>query len=208
LTKRCNVTQRKLQPPAIAFMTDRLFSSRQIHQHGLSLLQKILLATDGTVTDLVALYTAEPIRVKKLTQSIRQAVAPAQLQCVGATELLHRQILLCGATRNYLYADSLFVFGRFSASIRQQLLETDKPIGLMWKEERLETYREIVDQRVAPCADIAQHFELPATAEFVSRTYLIYHQGKPLGSITERWPASYFRQLEGANSNQPIVTSG
>ncbi len=159
----------------------------------LSLFQKVLLSTDGTVTDLIALYTGEPIRVKKLEQGISEAVAPDVLCCNGTTKLLSRKILLSGISKNYLYADSLFVFERFSKSIQEQLLNTDRPIGLMWKEERLETYREIVDQKVEPCAEIAEHFDLLASAPFVSRTYLIHQAGKPLGAITEKWPLSFFR---------------
>ena len=159
----------------------------------LSLFQRVLLATDGTVTDLIAIYTGESIRVKKIEQSIREQVPPSSLQCTGATRLLSRKILLSGSTLNYLFADSVFVFERFSTSIQMQLLNTDKPIGLMWKEERLETYREIVAQRIEPCAEASTHFDLPEDALFVTRTYLIHHTGKPLGAITEKWPVSLFR---------------
>ncbi len=164
----------------------------------LSLFQRILLSTDGTVTDLIALYTGDAIRVKKLGQEIRVAEAPATLACKGVTRLLERKILLSGPERNYLFADSVFVFERFSASIQQQLLNTDRPIGLMWKEERLETYREIVDQQIEAAPQIAAHFDLPLAAPFVSRTYLIHQSGKPLGAITEKWPLAWFR--ESANS--------
>jgi chorismate-pyruvate lyase len=163
------------------------------NEHSLSLFQKILLSTDGTVTDLIGLYTGEAIRVKKLGQSIEMQTAPDTLKCSGLTRILNRKILLSGATKNYLYADSIFVFDRFSASIQNQLLTTDRPIGLMWKEERLETYREIVAQEVAAIADVAVHFSLPVTALFVSRTYLIHHKGLPLGAITEKWPLEFFR---------------
>jgi chorismate-pyruvate lyase len=160
----------------------------------LSLFQKILLATDGTVTELIALYAGEPIRVRKLEQAVREEVAPAELACAAPARLLTRRILLAGATKNYLYADSKFVFERLSKSIQAQMLETDRPIGLLWKEERLETFREIVRQSVEPCAPIAQHFDLPASAPFVSRTYLVHHAGQPLGMITEQWPLSLFRE--------------
>ncbi|HTE43146.1 MAG TPA: hypothetical protein VK629_20150, partial [Steroidobacteraceae bacterium] len=83
----------------------------------LSLFQRILLSTDGTVTDLISLYTGEGIRVKKLVQEIRLGEAPAMLTCSGATRLLDRKILLAGPEQNYLYADSVFVFERFSTSI-------------------------------------------------------------------------------------------
>ncbi len=161
--------------------------------HDLSLFQKILLATDGTVTDLIALYAGEPIGVRKLAQSIREEHAPTELQCAGPTRLLSRSILLAGATRTYLYAESQFVLDRLSMSIQQQMLDTDRPVGLLWKEERLETFREIVRQAVEPSEAIAQHFDMPASAPFVSRTYLIHHGGRPLGMITEKWPLSHFR---------------
>jgi chorismate-pyruvate lyase len=159
----------------------------------LTLFQKILLATDGTVTDLIALYAGEPIRVTKLEQAIRDAVTDPQLGCSEPTRILERRILLSGATRNYLYAESRFVLDRLSRSMREQLLNTDRPIGLLWKEERLETFREIVEQRTVPCAAIAHHFGLPEAAPCLSRTYLVHHAGKPLGVVTETWPLSSFR---------------
>ena len=161
-------------------------------EHSLSLFQKILLSTDGTVTDLIALYTGEPIHVTKIAQEVTEASAPLVLRCGASAKLLVRKILLTGAKKNYLYADSIFVFDRFAPSIQQQLLTTDRPIGLLWKEARLETFREVVDQGVAPSPDIAAYFDLTSTAPFVSRTYLIYHSGQPLGAITEKWPLSYF----------------
>ena len=160
----------------------------------LSLLQKILLSTDGTVTDLIALYTGEQIRVEKLEQNVRTEVPPQVLASEVSVRVLSRKILLTGASKNYLFADSLFLIDRFSSSIQHQLLTTDKPIGLMWKHERLETYREIVDQRVEPSPSIAHYFNLSASEPFVSRTYVIYHAGKPLGAITEKWPLSFFRE--------------
>lgn len=167
--------------------------NKVLGSESLGLFQKILLATDGTVTDLIALYTGDSIRVKKLSQEIRREKAPEELQCADPAQLLHRRILLAGATKNYLYADSLFVFERFSPSIQQQLLNTDRPIGLLWKEEKLETYREVIDQRVEQHSEIAEHFSLARDALFVSRTYLIHHGRRPLGSITEKWPAAAFR---------------
>jgi chorismate-pyruvate lyase len=162
--------------------------------HDLSLFQKVLLATDGTVTDLIALYAGEPIGVRKLAQSIRDGHAPAELQCTGPTRLLSRSILLTGAAKIYLYAESQFVLERLSKSIQQQMLDSDRPIGLLWKEERLESFREIVRQAVEPCEAIAHHFNVPVSAPFVSRTYLIHHGGRPLGMITEEWPLSQFRE--------------
>jgi len=158
----------------------------------LSLLQRILLSTDGTVTDLIALYAGEDVHVTKVRQELQVCEPPAMLACQGPVQMLRRQILLSGQDRHYLYADSQFIFERFSPSIQRQLLETDQPIGLMWKQERLETCREIIEQAVVQCPVIAPHFELPDDAWFVARTYLIHHGGAPLGAISEKWPLAWF----------------
>lgn len=163
-----------------------------IDTQALSLFQQVLLATDGTVTDLVALYTGEQIRVRKLDQHMETGQPPALLACTGPAQLLTRRILLCGPERTWLYAESVFVFDRLSPTTRQQLLDSDRPIGLLWKEQRLETYREIVDRKVESSAEVARHFGLAASDQLVSRTYLIHHGGRPLGAITEKWPLRYF----------------
>jgi chorismate-pyruvate lyase len=160
----------------------------------LTLFQKILLATDGTVTDLVALYAGEPIRVKKLDQLILENQTDAALRCAGPTRMLSRTILLCGASQNYLYAESRFVLERLPRWLHEQMVDTDRPLGLLWKEARLETFREIIDQRVEPGAAIASFFGLPASDSFVSRTYLVHHGAEPLGAVTEKWPLSGFRE--------------
>jgi len=146
--------------------------------HDLTVFQQVLLATDGTVTDLIALYAGEPMRVRKLQQEVRTDRLEPALACVEGTALLDRRILLSGAAKNYLYAESCFVLERVPESIREQMLTT-----------------EIVEQAVEPCVTIAHHFDLPVAAPFVSRTYLVHHRNKPLGKITERWPLSYFRRV-------------
>lgn len=161
----------------------------------LSLLQKILMVTDGTVTDLIALYAGEAITVRKLSQSVQTEDAPAVLACHSGERVLRRRILLCGAARPYLYADSLLVLGRLSASIQEQLLETDRPIGLMWKTEKLETYREVIERKIECGGELAEYFNLPLDDSFASRTYVINHQGRPMGMITEKWPTRYFREV-------------
>ena len=162
----------------------------------LGLLQRILLSTDGTVTDLIALYAGEEIVVHKLRQDIEVSQPPAILNCEVRVQMLHRQILLRGRERTFLHADSQFIFVRFSPDMQQQLLQTDQPIGLLWKQERLETYREIIEKSVVRCPHLAHYFGLPEDAWFVSRTYLIFHGGRPLGVITEQWPTSWFADLE------------
>lgn len=164
---------------------------------GLSLFQKVLLVTDGSVTELLCLYTGQPIRARKLGQFEQRAAAgeaPAALECRSASLLLHRRILLVDAHAAHLYAESVFIVERLSPRTREGLLGTDTPIGVLWREERSEMYREIVDLRVERDAAIAAHFGEPPGAALLSRSYLLRQHGLPFGMITEKFPATRFRR--------------
>lgn len=160
----------------------------------LSLFQKVLLTTDGTVTGLIELYAGETIRVRKIDQKIIRDVAPVELGVPMGTPLLQRRILLSGKTENYLFAESLFVFDQLSTSTQRRLLESDEPIGLIWRDERIETYREIIEHRLEICRTVAAYFALSANTPILSRTYLIFHRAKPFGIITEKFPITSFRE--------------
>src|SRR5690606_7603472 len=100
----------------------------------LSLQQQVLMTTDGTVTDLVALFSGESIRITKLEQESIRSLGPRELELQSPAALLRRVILLSGAEKHYLYAESYFVLQQLSASMQRALLETDIPIGLLWKQ--------------------------------------------------------------------------
>jgi chorismate-pyruvate lyase len=159
----------------------------------LSLQQQVLLTTDGTVTDLVALFSGEEIHITKIAQRAVVSTGPAELGLSKAEPLLERSILLSGASRHYLYAQSHFVIQRLAPDMQRELLETETPIGLLWKKARLEMYREVVDRRLENRPELLDYFPDAADARFVSRTYVVYHNAKPLGVITEKFPLDFFR---------------
>lgn len=161
----------------------------------LSLMQNVLLSTDGTVTDLVSLFSGEDIHITKLGQDVVQDTGPAELQLSEAKSLLKREILLSGTTRHYLYARSYFILERMPTVMRRQLLETDTPIGLLWKEARLEMFREVVERKLEHNPELLQYFPGAADSRFLSRTYVVYHRQQPLGVITEKFPYSYFSEV-------------
>ena len=179
-----------------------------VNDESLSLLQKILLTTDGTVTELLTLYTGEMIRVKKIEQAVTRDGAPSELKVPRETSLLKRKILLSGATKSYLFAESCFVFEQLSKSLQYKLLETDQPIGMLWKEERIEIYREVIDYKIVPCEAISSFFNLQSHIPILSRTCLIFNSGKPFGIITESFPSTYFRcSSEDFVDNQIVTTA-
>ena len=172
--------------------TDTTDINTLLQDESLSLFQKVLLATDGTVTQLLEIYSGSSIKVKKLSQTIVSDIDNSWLKLNTGDRLLKRSILLCNQNTNLLYAESYFVIDRLPKTMHQQLLETDQPIGLLWRAERMETYREIVGYTRAPDTSLAPYFNIKENEAFLGRTYQIYHQRQPLGIITEKFPVSYF----------------
>ncbi|MBB6093401.1 chorismate-pyruvate lyase [Povalibacter uvarum] len=155
----------------------------------LSLLQKILLTTDGTVTQLLEIYTGERIRVEKIEHTLVKG-GPAPLGVAADEPVLSREILLRGADRPYMYAHSWLVPSRLPQGMQNAMLQTDTPIGQLWRAAKLETYREIVDYRREPEDPAARLF--PERSELLSRSYVIRTGGAPMGLITEKFPATLF----------------
>jgi chorismate-pyruvate lyase len=155
----------------------------------LSLLQKVLLTTDGTVTQLLEIYSNEKIRVEKLEHELVKG-GPPLLQVSVDEPVLSRRILLRGAVRPYMYAHSLLVLSRMPRGMQETILTTDTPIGQLWKASRLETFREIVDFRRERDTNVAILFGIDAP--LLSRTYLIHAGGLPMGLIVEKFPANCF----------------
>ena len=155
----------------------------------LSQTQKVLLTTDGTLTQLLEIYTSEKIRVEKLEHALTKG-GPSSLGVSEAEPVLSRRILLRGATRPYMYAHSWLVPSRMPRGMQEKILQTDTPIGQLWKMSRLETYREIVDFRRETDEVVAALFDVEA--QMLSRTYLIHTGGLPMGLIVEKFPITYF----------------
>ncbi|MCO1604458.1 chorismate--pyruvate lyase family protein [Desulfosporosinus nitroreducens] len=165
-----------------------------LQDKSLSLFQKILLATDGTVTDLLSLYTGEKIKVRKIKHEVTLSDDSEVFLCPRETPILKRNILLCSETENYIYAESIFVFEQLSRSIQYKLLETNQPIGLIWKEEKVEMYRKIIDYKIEPCDSLSLYFNIQPQILMLSRTYLIYHKQNIVGLITEKFPINLFKR--------------
>jgi len=179
-------------------------STRTLHRWSLnqfdgepapSLFQKILLTTDGTVTELLALYTGQAISARKVSQSlVKGEAAPAALCCGPDEPVLHRTIVLGPLVGSELiFAESFFVFGFFSPAIQRSLMETDLPIGLLWRQDRVEMFREVIERGVEQSAPVASLLKVPDDTPLFSRTYALSHDRKPFGLITEKFAHTAYR---------------
>jgi chorismate-pyruvate lyase len=160
-----------------------------VENGSLSEFQKILLTTDGTVTQLLEILTRQKVRVEKIGQQVIGG-GPPQLQVGPDEPVLSRRILLRGETRPLLYAHSWLVLSRLPAGMQESLQLTDTPIGRLWRQARLETYREIVDFRRERDSAVGALFGVDDV--LLSRSYLVRSGGATMGLVTEKFPASHF----------------
>lgn len=167
----------------------------------LSVFQRVLLLTDGTVTDVLEAYLGEGIRIVKLAQSLSlnssaEAGSPEGLEMnlIENDQVLHRTVLLQGSISgiNFIHGDSVIIPDRLPASVLEGLLTTTEPIGRLLVENRVETFREIVGFRFGAATDYAHYFDIETTSPVVSRTYQIYMTHRPVMRITESFPLTWF----------------
>lgn len=178
---------------------EQTLKSRAIHPLSLSALQRILLTTDGTVTEILAAFSGEAINVIKLFQkSLRTDHEIAALNLAKGQHVLQRKILLQGRMSqvNFIYADSVIALDQLAEPLRKGLLESGKGIGQLFLENRIESFREILDCGKERAGGLAKHFSISEDDSLLYRTYNIISNGQPTILITEKFPERYFREWD------------
>ena len=175
-------------------LQDTLIRSH-IEPSDLSVFQRILLTTDGTLTDILEAYLFEQIRIVKLSEKLvllDQDILPIELK--KGTEVIARKILLQGkiSRKNFVYAESILVPERLDEQFKQALLETKTPIGKIWFEQRVETFKEILETSKESSEGLSTYFGIEPSDNLLSRTYQVVTNRKPVMMITEKFPESYF----------------
>ena len=160
-----------------------------------SFLQRLMLFTDGRITDIIQAYSGERLDAIKLSQesvSINQSI-PA-LEITDEKQVLKRKILLRGqiSQTNFLYGDSILVLDRLDQEIRDGLILSKQPIGKLLLNYKVETFREILDYGIERSSTLAEHFQIDETTNFIFRTYRVLISRSPVMLITEKFPISYF----------------
>lgn len=159
----------------------------------LSVLQRALLTTKGTVTDFLEAYADEPMLVVKLSQSFATPMPHARLDD-GDQRVLGRTITLQGARNGttFLHADSYIAADRLPPGMLDALMETGKPLGRLLSEHRVESFREIVAAGLMTAGPVGEYFGVAASSKLLFRTYLINVGGRPVMRITEKFPTTWF----------------
>lgn len=165
-------------------------------------IQKILLMTDGTVTELLEYLSQEPIVIDKVYQRLEgdlcgvpdEHVSSIQIQ-PGVSQVLIRKIILKGkiTQKNYIYAESTILVDCLPSGFRDELINSKTPIGKLWSKHRLETYKtDFVAIKEKPTAQIASHLSIPLDTDVLSRTYCVYSCGEKSMVITEKFSSDLF----------------
>ena len=165
----------------------------------LSPFQRILLTTNGTVTDIIEALTGEQIKLKKLSENkiqLEENILPMQLK--KGAEVIARKVLLQGSMshRNYVYAESILVFDRLDEKMQNQLLNTKTPIGKLWVENKVEIFKENIELGKEPAGDLADYFQIEPEENILYRTYCVlsnHHQYTMM--ITEKFPETNFLRI-------------
>jgi chorismate-pyruvate lyase len=158
--------------------------------------QRILLTTDGMVTEILEAYLWERMKVIKLFQDYFTLDHEIPSLEVGkGSKVMQRKVLLRGglSQKNHLYAESIIIPDRLDEKIRDSLINTNKPIGLLILENRLETFREILDCGKEEAQDLAGYFNINRNDFLILRTYRVFSNHVPIMLITEKFAESGMR---------------
>lgn len=158
--------------------------------------QRILLTTDGMVTEILEAYLWERIKVVKLSQehvTLESDIFPLEVE--KGRRVMRREVLLCGrlSQKNHLYAESIIIPERLDEKISDSLLNTSKPIGLLILENRLETFREILDCGKEEAQNLADYFGIKRSDFLIFRTYRVFSNRQPVMLITEKFAENGLR---------------
>jgi beta-ribofuranosylaminobenzene 5'-phosphate synthase len=163
----------------------------------LSNVQKILLGTDGSVTQLLELVTGNDVAVRTGVQEIVPA-DPAIATNLGievGDQVNHRVIELMNTDTGevLVHAISYTPLSRLPPSFREDLMKADIPIGRIIARHRIEARREILNAGVFPATvENGRLFSICPHEPILTRQYQIIHKEKPLIFIEEQFPYNRF----------------
>lgn len=180
-------------------LSERSFPEKDLLT-GLSRFQRILMITDGTVTEMLEQQIAEKIKVRKLHEKIDthfDDLIPSHQDYLTHSSLpiLSRTILLEGQAtkKNWIYAESSILLDNLHLDFRSDLLASREPIGRLWEKYQYETFKTILDFDKREAGELGEYFGLPASSILISRTYEVSSNKKPIMVITEIFPESFFK---------------
>ena len=172
-------------------------------------LQKILLLTDGSVTNLLEVVAGERVEVHTLAQQVVRAdgAEAADLEIEAGDLINFRVVDLVGSEsrRTFVHAVSHTPFDQLRPEFRDDLMAADIPIGRILQRYRMETRREIRDIRpIHADRNLSKTFNVPDKSVLFSRRYSIIHDQKPLIFIEEIFSPALWEGVRISGQASPV----
>jgi beta-ribofuranosylaminobenzene 5'-phosphate synthase len=168
----------------------------EAHVGRLSPMQKFLLGTDGSVTQILEAITGEQVVIQTRVQEIVPAdPVTAERLGIGLGDPVNYRVVEIGTRGGnvLIHAVSHTPIGRLSPEFKEDLMKADIPIGKIIQNHRIEARREILHARVSPATDeTGRIFSLGKREPLLSRQYRIIHDGRPMIFIEEQFPYNRF----------------
>ncbi len=164
----------------------------------LSPVQKMLLGTDGSVTNLLEVITGARIEIETLTQRVMPADASVakDLKIDPGDCVNHRVVKLkrMDTGETLVYAVSHTPLKRLEPYFKEDLIRADIPIGTILKRHQIESRRDITCAEVLHAdKEMSRIFNIFPKELMLSRNYRIFRHGEPLIAIKETFPYNSFQ---------------
>ncbi|MGZ7108624.1 MAG: chorismate pyruvate-lyase family protein [Methanobacterium sp.] len=161
----------------------------------LSSAQKILLATDGSVTTILDVLKGH-IDVNTLIQEFREAdeKSAQELGITKGDTINYRTVVMSHEPQEPLiHAISLTPIKRLNEGFKEDLLKADIPIGRILKKYNIESRREVTHIGAErPDEELEQIFKTDSM--MLTRTYNIIYHDRVLIWIKETFPYVLFKE--------------
>ncbi|MCK9152434.1 chorismate--pyruvate lyase family protein [Methanobacterium alcaliphilum] len=160
---------------------------------GLSNTQKILLATDGSVTRILDVVEGE-VDINTLTQEFQEADKYlSQKLNISEGDNVNYRVVVIGTDEPLIYAISHIPVDRLTNNFKEDLIRANIPIGRILKKHNVESRREIESVGVEkPDEELKKIFKTDAM--MLTRTYNIIRNNEILIRIKETFPITSFNE--------------
>ena len=147
------------------------------------------LLTDGSLTILLEAFTGNEIKISGLKQKTISSneKLSKELKINSGEKLNEREVILSAEQKPLVYARSYAVISRLSNDAKNDILNTDIPIGKILKKHKVEMHREIREIRIKSDEKIAKILNLnnKNNDKILWRSYVIIQNNVPLMKIEE-----------------------
>lgn len=161
----------------------------------LSVIPRILFATDGSITHILEAYAGEPVDLVRLTSGIVEETSAWRELGVGQGErALERLSLVQGreSGRVFVHAVSVVLLDRLPEPVAEDLLASGSSLLKLLTAHRIGTFRETVSDWQGEDEQIAACFGLDGSVTLIGRTYHIIMGGRLVAWTTETFPKDGF----------------